>query len=113
MTDDLGRARQVLSKTLERTQAGRLPWTQSRRTEAYDVYLPSGTLEVATVDDDGVAPYEFIIYSNSESSEAVYRIDSGNSPELEADIRELRELAARQVRGVDETLDGLLGDLDA
>ena len=112
---DHDRALQVLGKIAERTRAGKVAWApRSPRPYAFDVDLPSGNVEVGTVDDDGVAPFNFKIYTPGPDYELVHELGGREDLETSEQIRGLWELVKRKVAGIDfdTTLDGLLSDLD-
>src|SRR3712207_8996578 len=59
--------RSILEHALDRTLRGQLVWSRrAARPFAYEVDFGSGNLEIATVDDDGLGPFEFRIYTRSE-----------------------------------------------
>lgn len=110
---DRERALLVLRKTTERTRAGKLTWApRDRRPNSFDVDLPSGNVEVGTVDNDGVAPYDFKIYTPGPDYELVFKLGGREDLDLSDEIRGLWETVKRQVVGIDTTLEGLLSDLD-
>jgi hypothetical protein len=109
---DYERAVAVLRLVLARTMSKGLDWEPlTNRSNAFDVTLPSGTVEVGTADNDGVSPFDFRIYSRSPEFELVHRIDTRENPELSTEIERLWRIVKRQVSGVDATLEGLLRDL--
>lgn len=109
---DEDRSKAILKKALERTRKRELKWTErTGRPFAYEVDLPHGNIEIGTEDNDGVAPYDFQIWSTKGPIELVYQLNSrhlAGFPELQ----ELWTLVHRQLRGIDQVLDDIFDDLN-
>lgn len=109
---DVARAARILQRAVELTRSGSLTWTsRDSRAYAYEVDLPSGNIEVGTVDNDGTAPYNFKVYTPRPYT-LVAELNGRRNPEFTDDLRALWQTVERQVSGIDDTLDGLLSDLE-
>lgn len=109
---DYQRAVLVLRGSLMRTRSGRLTWhVRNGREYAYEVDLNTGNLEIGSEDNDGAAPYDFQIFGPAPAYGLIYRLSTRTNVDVRDEIRELYGLAARQVSGVDSTLDGLISEL--
>lgn len=111
---DVERAAKILRHVLDRTRNGSLSWMKREsRDFAYEADLPSGNVEVGTVDNDGAAPWDFRIYGAPPFGGLKITIDTVFGEHWAEDIEQLWKIVNRADSGIDETLDGLLRDLGA
>lgn len=110
---DFDRAVAILRLALIHTRNMEITWKRPshERPHAFDVDLPSGTIEIGTTDDDSVAPFDLRIYTSGPPYNLVLALDSRENEELLFPLKELHDLVSLQVIGANPTLEGLFNDL--
>lgn len=102
MSDETGRVRRILEATYARTRSGIIVWKESmQREHGFEATVGDGTLFCGTADDDGVAPYEFVILG--ENGVEAGRIE-GPGGVSGVDVRALYRLIEDRVYGIDDVL---------
>jgi hypothetical protein len=109
MTDEfLAKTVSLIERLTAATNQDRLVWNESDRPDAYVCQFPSQNVVIATIDDDGIPPYELqIITKEGALGESFNTREIG----LENEMRKLHTSARRNAKGIDKLLDTLLEEL--
>lgn len=108
--EDKRRVLAIVEKLLEQTRNGNLSWL-SLGQSAYGYSSSSSTVIVASKDDDDNYPFLVSITNRSGAVVSSLMVRDDTEP-MGSEVAELYRLAGRAHLRVDETLDGLLADLN-
>jgi hypothetical protein len=101
----LSKVSKVVKRLVYATEIGRISWSATDRDAAFVAELPNQAIVVATVDDDGQAPFEIIVLTKDGGV-----IDVFNSKEigLVREMEGLHQRARRNSAGIDKVLNEML-----
>jgi hypothetical protein len=100
---------------LEKTGESAISWQPTDRPDAYLAPLRRGSVIIRTRDADGFAPFELgVLNSDGVEVESLASLSDSGATDRSVDIvlRPLHDLARRRAFTVDETIDGLIDELE-
>jgi hypothetical protein len=106
--NDLQRARRILGRVNERTQRREVQWEIDPDAEAaYRTRIGAGWARILSEDEDGVAPYRFVLVGSNDAEAVSLRSlqsEAQTAKELNLELVELYRTVRSQVLGIDEVL---------
>jgi hypothetical protein len=104
------RVKKIVDNLIPKTDSGIAKWEQARRKDQYIYSSAGASIIIETADADGLAPYRLKIAN--EAGEVITTVDSSTEDYPQDRLGRLYELVLRRTLQIDETLDGLLRDLE-
>ena len=109
LDDDTARVRKIAQRLIEQTRAGKIHWEPAGDwSYVYSTSSSSVTLRCRDRDDD--FPYVLAVYNSAGA--VVAEVEFSGSDELGRAVADLYRRAGRIHLNVDQTLDGLLSELE-
>ena len=113
---NLDKEKKIINKLLEKSRKSEIHWSvrEDIFTPSYFVSLGSGQIEfsISNNEPENSNYADFIIFNELEESISENRFLSTENQEEFKNLCSLEELVQRYIKGVDETLDACLNELD-
>ena len=110
----LNHIQQLMDRLVGATRSGRVGW-QTRDGESFYVKTKSGSIMVASRDEDGHPPYKLTVHDGADrvvESFALRDWPGEEADELDQQLTELYVLARRKALNIDDVVEGIMRDLE-